>query len=501
MKPREASPEQPAPAATPGFFASLLRQTSIYALGNVILKASGLVLAPLYLNLLTETAYGHLALLDATARVVVLLGGLGVATGLLRFMTSSAHADTHDALPFTALVTSAGMAVLVLALVWGLAPVLASTLLDDAGAAWLIRLMGVYGAFKMIEAIPIMLLRTKERAGLYVTATVAELLVLMGGVGLLLGVMRRGLLGVMEAYAISAGVGTVVLTAGMLMHVSWRFRLSLVRRLIRFGAPLVLAAAASLFMNIGDRYLLKLLADARTVGIYDWAGRLGGVLNLFFVQSFQLAFGVLGLKSLGLEPGGERVYRRVFRHYVIWTGWGVLGLALLSLDVTRLVSARPAYQAADVLVLPVALGFLAYGLYYIVVNVLYATDRTRSIAWMVGAAALSNAGLNLMLIPWMGALGAALSTTAAYGILLALTVVAAERQIRVRYPWGTLALVLGLVLGLYLLGRPAADWSTWARLGWRGLLILAYPVLIVALRLYTPAELRQGWKRVRALFG
>ncbi|MEM1126185.1 MAG: oligosaccharide flippase family protein [Bacteroidota bacterium] len=480
----------------------LATQGGVYALGNAAVKAGGLLLAPLYLNLLTEEGYGYFALLDATARLLVMVAGVGVAAALLRFLTHEdqgiAEAD-REGLPFTALITVIGAAGVALGLVWVAAPAIAPILLDatDEGA-WLVRLMGLYVCFKVAESVPLMWLRVRERPLLFVGATLGELTVLIGGVYVLLGQQGRGLTGVMEAYVLSSLVGATVLVGGLLTQVPWQLQRHLVRRLVVFGWPLVLAGLASMFLSLGDRYLLKLLTDAATVGIYDWSARLGGVLNLLFVQSFQMAFAVIGLKTLREGPEGLRLYRRVFRHYVIWTGWGVLGLSLLALDVTDLVSDRSAYFAADYLVLPIALGYFAYGLYFIALNRLLASNKTPAIAGLVMAAAGVNVALNLILIPTLGALGAALATTAAYGFLCALTMRSAQRLERVDYAWPQAALVLGLVALLWGASVPTADWPVGLRRLARSGLIVLYLPLLLLLRLYTPSEVRQAWAWLQA---
>ncbi|MEM6646364.1 MAG: oligosaccharide flippase family protein, partial [Bacteroidota bacterium] len=164
----------------------IAKQSGIYAVGNLALKLGGLLLIPLYVNTLSETAYGYFALLDATARVLVMVLGLGLATGLLRFMTHPDHAEDHAALPFTAWATAVVAAVVGVALFVLMAPWMASTLLDEAARTPLVRWMALYAGFKVVEAIPIMLLRTRERAGWYVVATVLELAVLIGSAFLLL---------------------------------------------------------------------------------------------------------------------------------------------------------------------------------------------------------------------------------------------------------------------------------------------------------------------------
>ena len=80
--------------------------------------------------------------------------------------------------------------------------------------------------------------------------------------------------------------------------------------------------------------------------------------------------------------------------------------------------------------------FLAYGLYIIANNVLYATGHTGTIGTNVLMAALLNAGLNVLWIPWLGAMGAALATLGAYTVLAGWSMWVAERKMPVGYPWG-----------------------------------------------------------------
>lgn len=477
----------------------LLRQSSLYALGNVALKASGLLLAVLYLNptYLSVADFGYFSLLIVTSQLGIFLVGLGIGTGLLKFMADPEYREDRDALPFTALVATAVVAVLALGVFWLLARPLASLMLDDAAQTGLIYLLAIYVVLKVVSAIPMMLLRVQERAGWYIVAMVAEVLVLIAAAYVLMVAQGLGLWGLMAAYALSAGVGTVVLVTVMLVLVPWRFERRLVQVLARFGMPLVIASFAGWFLNAGDRYLLKWLTDAATVGLYEWAARLAGVLNMLFVQSFNLAFSVIGLKALGTNATDGQMHRQALRHYVVWTGWAVLGLSLISYDLTRLLPADPVYLQADALVLLLALGFMNYGIYYVIINVVYATGRTGVISFNVLGAALLNAGLNIALIPWLGVLGASLATVVAY---LALALGAAyftKGDVEVRFPWRPFLIVVSLIVGLYWLGRPSIGWSFGGRVAIRAALVVAYPLLILMTRLYSRAEVRGVWQAVR----
>lgn len=474
----------------------LLRQSSVYALGNLLLKASGLLLAPLYLNtaLLSQAAYGYLVLLEATTQLLLPLLGLGLTTGLLKFATDPAQRDRQEAVPFTVLCVSLGMALLVFIVSWSSAPWL-SALLDWPNDRLIFRLFGGYLAAKVLSGVPLAFLRLQERAGLYTAAVLLEVALLIVGVYYFLAHAHLGLVGVVQAMALASSSSAVLLVGGMLRFIPWRWDFHLVRALIRFGLPLALAGVALPVLHVGDRYLLGWLTDPETVAVYGWAARLSGVLNMLLVQSFQLAFAVIGLKALSEQPAGEAaLHRRTFRHYTIWGGWIALALSLGTYDVTALLASDAAYLKAEPLVLPLSVGYLLFGLYNIFVNVLYAAGESRYIAWNVVAAGALNMILNLWWIPWLGAMGAALATVAAYGVLAG---GAARRALRVRptaYPWRVLVLVMGLVTGLTLIGYLTVTWPLAVRLLARALLVLLYGPLVVALRLYRWEELQEGWQ-------
>ncbi len=482
-----------------GALRRLATQSGVYALGNVAAKASGLLIVPLYLNLLTQDAYGYLGLLTAVALVGLPLAGVGLTTGLLAFPAApAAGAETRRALPFTTLATSAALAAATFAVLWLAAPWLAEWLLDDARQTGLVRLVAAYVAAKVLSATPLMLIRADERAGLYVAASLLETVLLAGGTYVLMATYQMGLSGAVWALALSAGASAAVLTIGTLARIEWRLDRALVSKLIRFGAPLAVSAVALPIVHVGDRFVIKWLVGAGEVGVYDLAARLSGVLNMLVVQSFQQAFAVVGLKEL--REGGD-FFRRTFRHYAVGAGGAALGLSLVARDLIGLVSPGEVYLRADPMVFVLSLGFLAYGLYIVFANVLYAATATRVVAATLVAAVVANMGLNVLAVPAFGGLGAAGATLIAYTLMAALTAVAANRRTHIAYPWSALVRCLGIVVALWAVAQVSVDWQVWPRLAFRGALVALYPVFVYALGVYDREEVRALLRRPARLLG
>jgi len=479
--------------------AKLAKQTGFYALANISIKAAGLLLAPFYLNteILPQESFGHLILLEATAQIFILIGGFGLRSGLMKYMTDPLYENKSDTLSFTSFISVLITAGILAIIFWISASHIAAILLEDSSLGTVIRLIAIYILFKTIASIPLILIRIKERAGFFTLAIIGELLALIGGVYYFLVMQEMGLEGVLWAFVLSSFLSALVLSAALLISVRWNFEFSFIPKLITFGLPIVFAGLASQVLNFGDRYILQWLTDAEVVAVYGWGARIGGVINMLFVQSFHFAFIVIGLKTISAEPENVHLYRRTFRHFVIWTGWAVLALTLLTYDITGLITDETNYLHAEPLVFFISLGFMSYGIYYIMMNILYAKEKSGLIALSVAGTAIFNIVLNILLIPYLGALGAALATFISYLGLALLTAYNAKRIIDVRYPWRIFTFITILLFVFYGVSYISLDWGIVERLILRGGLIILYPVVVVLIGAYTIREIKDGYALVK----
>jgi O-antigen/teichoic acid export membrane protein len=477
----------------------LLKQGGVYAIGNAAIKAAGLLLAPLYLSetFFSQVEFGQLVLLEATAQLLIPVVGLGLATGMLKFMADPELEVDQGTVPMTTLLPTLAMATVFVLIFMPLAPLIGAVVLSDATSAPEVRLLLVYIGMKVVGYVPLTLIRMRERAGLYATALLAETLLLIGGVYVALVLQGAGLYGVMTAYAVSAGASTLILLAGMLPRIDWTFRPGIARRLIAFGAPLAVAGMALPILHVGDRYLMEWLATTEDVAVYGWAARLAGILNMFLIQSFQLAFAVIGLKELGDRQAGAELHRRTFRHFCVWGGWAALGLSIVARDVTAVLATNEAYLLAAPMVLPLSLGLVLYGLYIISTNILYADGRTRLVAGSVFLAALLNIVLNFFLIPLLGGMGAALATLGSYGALGIVTLRIAGRPHGITFSNRVISVICLLVAILWVLSVPAHTWHWMIRALWYAILMALYPISIVLSGVYRRHEFAAFWQGAR----
>jgi len=111
--------------------------------------------------------------------------------------------------------------------------------------------------------------------------------------------------------------------------------------------------------------------------------------------------------------------------------------------------------------------------------------------WVIAAiAALVNVGINVILIPPYGMIGAAIATAAAYVALLLGMIIYSQEVYYVAYQWRRVLTAAGVAVGLNILGA-----ALHVPLAAALILVLSYPLVLWPLGFYLPAEL----KRLRRL--
>ncbi len=487
-------------------FKRLAWQSALYTLANGLSKAAGLFLLKIQTDpaLLPTEQYGLIALLTAVVNIGGPILSLSLPLALLHILSTTRDPD-RDAAAFT---TFACVLVLVTVVggvgVWQ-AGAVGAWLFDTDGAGVdpaLFRSMGLAvvlaTAFEAMAQLGYVLAQIRERVVFYSATLLSRFGVIIAANVLLVVWMGRGLEGALWAMTLAGGAGALVMNGYLLATTTWRIDWGVLQRMLRYSAPLMVNSLAIPFLYAGDRFLMERLASATALGIYDLAARLASVLNVIVVQGFQSAFNAIGLKEHGATGGGA-LHRRTFRHYVVFGGGFALGLSLFAGDTLALLidSDGQALLAAEPFVFPLALGFVGYGLYIIASNILLARAKTRTISLVVLVSALLNLGLNLVLIPRIGAMGASLATLASYTLLAVGAGLAAQKSEGIRFRWEHLGGVLLVVCVLYATSRPVLDWPLASRLAGLAGLMALYPLGVLLVRVYSWAEVMRGAAMVR----
>lgn len=192
-----------------------------------------------------------------------------------------------------------------------------------------------------------------------------------------------------------------------------RFRLRLARRLVGMSWPFFMSAlAAGVYLRI-DQVMLHAMTSSSEVGQYAAAARLSEV---WYFIPVALATSLLPMFVIRRREG-PRAYRRSLQRSYDVAAWLAIclavGVTVVAGPVVGLLYGPTFDRTADILRVHIwAAPFLFLGT--VMGRAVIAEDMRKFEFGRHAGGALINVGLNFLLIPGMGGLGAALATVASY---------------------------------------------------------------------------------------
>jgi O-antigen/teichoic acid export membrane protein len=473
---------------------SFLKHAAVYGAGTILVQAGGFLLLPIYLRCLTQEDYGVLdvtSLLAETLGAVLLLGGFRQA--LFAFYQQAGDEDERRRVVSAAflLVAVAGALGLLLLAVAG--PSLAGETLSLP----LVCLAAAVVLLEPFTLLPLSLIQARTESGMYVIVVFLQFLIRVALCILLVRLLRWGVAGALAASAVTGALLGLVLSARELARgVRWP-GFARLGAMVAFALPLVPGGLLFFVMNQGDRFFLLHFQGKAAVGTYALGyklamiGRLLSVTPLYMVWSSRMY-------AVAAGPGAPRafgvVFTRVLASYVL-VG---LGLCLFADEIIAVLGGE-GWGAAAPIVAPVVLAYLLQCGATLMDAGFFIRRRTGLKLVVTVAATAVMLLLYALLIPPLGAIGAALATLGGFAALAGFTWWATQKIFVVEYEWGRLAALLALGAALWAAGRalPAGWWG----LPGKAALLLAAPALAWWTGLVRENEKRHTRELLRHLWG
>ena len=454
-------------------------QSAIYGLGGVISRLIAVFLLPVYTVYLGRVGFGKIETIVALTTVLVIVLRMGITSAFFRFYFDSED-DAHRTLVVrTSFWFTMGMATFGLAIGFAAAGPLARWLnLDDP---WLVR-AGFVGLWAQMNYAQLTaLFRVEERPVQFAIASIANVLITIGAtIALVIGA-HKGAIGAVIGNFLGTLAVYVALLSYRRFQLGFQFDRSLLRAMNRFGMPLVPAALALWSINLISRFFINGYKGQAENGVYSLAVRISSVI-IFAMTAFQLAWPAF---AYSIKDDGEarRTYAYVLTYLLLITCWLSLALGALAPWIVDLFDPKHHFGRSAEAVPVLCFATAAYS-GYSVLAIGIGRMRQTQLNWVVsGFAAVVNIVLNVILIPRYGMMGAAVATLAAYVTLFGAMWLRSRHVYPVPYQWRRLFTLSAVAVGLTILGREVG--SLPLAIG----LIVVYPLVLLPLGFYQPAEL------------
>ncbi len=379
----------------------------IYGLGGVVNRVLSFALLPVFTAYLSPADFGVLAMLGVVAMVLVPIFSLGfeAATGPCYFEGNAR--ERKAATIWTAFtILAASSAVLAASgILWS--GEISRLAFQTSRYHYPVTLTLLSACLTMLSLPWGLYLRFEERAGTFVALAAVSALISVGLSVVMVVVLRRGLLGMIEAQLLGGALTLVMYLVFTAPRVPFRFDPRLGSELLRLGMPLVPSFVFLFVIHQGNKYVLQWFHGPAAVGVYTVGFNLGLAMQLA-VSAFQSAWLPYFMSFVDRKDEARVVFPRILLYYVV--GVGALSVVFfLAAKPVVMVMTQPAFRGAYQAVGPSAAAQFLAGVSSILLPGLYFAKDVKYVTVVQAAAAVVAVGLDLLLIPSGGLLGAAVA--------------------------------------------------------------------------------------------
>ncbi|MGI8770892.1 MAG: oligosaccharide flippase family protein [Acidobacteriaceae bacterium] len=466
---------------------TLWKHSSHYVFGRVGLMLLGLVSFPILARLLSVRQYGELSLLLKLALLWTVLSKAGLQNAALRFLPEAEKGEAHrkqaciTTLIAESLLISGGFCLLGFLLVY-----LHVFALSDVAASLIPLALGLV-VIRSVQPVLSGILRSEGRTLLF---NLCEVLGKSLGIGLSLSALF--FLSVNLHYYLAglfiAEASVVLALLLWLSRTGWiriaSLDRSFARRSFLFSAPLIAYELASVVLDSGDRLLIGHYLGFVQVGFYSAAYSIATYTEEVLMTPVNLALFPVYMKIWVAEGASATAHflSRAFDIFFTLACGLILVVLLTSHDLIALLASRK-FLAAEHLLPVLVTGLLVYALHIFFNAALLIHRKTLVLTGVTAVCCVLNIALNMLLLPRIGLMGAALATLVSYLVLVIAMAVASRRYLSFPIPVRGMCLSALLAMMIFALCRHLAAPSLVLDLGLRSAsALILYAVGLLAIR-------------------
>ncbi|HET9137220.1 MAG TPA: oligosaccharide flippase family protein [Candidatus Kapabacteria bacterium] len=447
--------------------AALSRETLIYGVSTVVGRFLNFLLVPFYVNVLHSTSeYGISSVLYTWIAFLNVIYPLGLEGAYFRY-ASKAEGEAGEFEKERTLFSGSFNAILIFAgllsvLFLLLAPVVAPPLFfdpkQDIGPMLpmltrIIRYSAFILLFDSLTVLPFADLRLEHKAKRFAAIRLTTIVVTIILNFVLILQFKMGVEGMFVANLFASAMQFVFLAPTIISK--WKPQLSKrsLEKMLPFGLTNVPAYLGAMMVQVIDRPIVQLYLGLGAVGIYQANYRMGFIM-MVFVSLFEYAWRPFFMRQYKTDEAKARLlFARILTYFLLVCGVAFIALSfflpyVLSTPIFGRRLLRSDYLSGMSIIPVVLFAYIFQGLYTNFIAGIYIKERNKVLPFITALGAGVNIIVNILLIPQLGIMGAALATLAAYIAMAIAIYIPSQKAFPVPYEWkriGLLAFDIGII--------------------------------------------------------
>lgn len=304
--------------------------------------------------------------------------------------------------------------------------------------------------FIAFHSIPQALLQINEKALTFISLNIALFFIKSFFILYNVAFLKKGAIGYLEADLLTDLIFIPLYYFSIRNHISLSWNFPMLKNLLLFSIPIIPGMLSAWVLNLSDRIFIERNFDAVQVGIYSLGYQIAGLV-LLFTSAFKSAYDPYFYKIANTDDSNtakEKLYKTNYI-FVLILLFVTFMVAFFSKEVVQIFFSEKYSISAQVIPI-VLLGYLFSQNSALLNNMVYQMKKTKVVMYITLFSALVNIGLNFILIPKFGIMGAAWTTAFSFLVMFVLSYILARRYYFIPYNWKIIIPSLLFFIGIYI---------------------------------------------------
>lgn len=447
----------------------------IYVAGALVTNLAKFLLVPFYVRYLTQAEVGIVVFLQAVSYALARVYPLGLGQAIKRYYVD--FEVERDADRFTAgiwwVVTAVAVALSVLLILS--VPLWGQYVGSQIKPSYLV-LSILIAALQGSATIPLMRYIVRQQPTANTVFTILQMVTITGAIIYLVAGRGMGVEGVLWGQVVGYAAWAVI--SGVLINAPARLKPTFGKLGEAFRYSIVLLPHLLFIWGItfADRLVLESKVSLEALGVYGIGYQMGTLLTIVSI-SISNAWLAQFFRT-GETERGPRMFTTTFTTIFLLILFISLGLFLFAPEIIAVVASRE--YAGSVLILQlVVIAHVFHAANQFFMLPLFLVKKTKHISTSTGLGLLANVVGLVVLVPWLGIVGAALATIMAYLAASGSSLYFAKQSYPVAVEWRKVGVGSAVAIGLGVVGglvfNEPSVLGVLAKLG----LCLAFPLALL----------------------
>jgi len=422
--------------------AQFFRNSAVYGIAGILSRGINVILVPIYTRYLSPHDYGALDILIVFATLANYVVAMEISQGVARFYSEAKDKKNKAEFASTALWFAALAYTIFVIISLNFSAVLSDWIIGVDGFQEVFQISVVAIAMNGIFYLLQDLLRWQFQPFRY---SIASLVYTISGALIaiyLVTVQEMGVAGIFYGQVIGAIVGIIYSIFSATEAYGRVFSWDKCKVMLGYSFPLVFTSIAYYFSVYVDRVAIKELMTLSDVGVYGVGARIASVSGLLMI-GFQSALTPLIYHNYEKQSTPSDL-ARIFKYFLAIALPFILGVSLFSKELVWIFTTPEYYLAWTVI--PILSCSILLATMYIFAPGLFIRKKTMQVALIHLVALVINVGLNLLFIPILGIVGAAVATLISTAVTFLIYMWLSQSLYNVPHNWKTIALALAIFI-------------------------------------------------------